>query len=730
MNSPSLHFNEQLATPLAFGEPSPSRGRVPPVVVEFLRIVNRWKVAMACIVITAVLIGLVITLLTPPVYTASSQMEISRAQKKITNVEGVEAENQGMDMEFYDTQYALLKARTLAERVARQLNLAQNDVFFVAHGFDVGKIKHNGSDADRRVKRETEVVNLLLKNITISPVRRSRLVNISYTSRAPALSAKIVNAWTDQFIQTSMDRQFASTADARKFLEERLASLKGKLETSERDAVTYASRSDIVTLQKTQSADGSTRSSQTLAASDLGALNQSLSQAIADRIAAQSRAGQAGKAEGASEAINNPGLAQLRQRRAEAAAEYAKLLVQYEPEYPLAKARAMEMQSLDAAIAREVGRISSSRTIAYSEALSREQQLRAQVSALKSRLDTEQRASIQYNIYEREADTNRQLYDALLQRYKEIGVAGAVGINNIAVIDPATVPERASGPNLAKNLVLATLAGLALAALAALLLEQLDDGVSDIDQITDEFQLPVLGNTPLIDGEVEDQLSDAKSVLAEAYYSIRSNMGFVTSHGFPRSFAVTSTQPNEGKSLTSLAIAAIVGRAGKNVIIVDADMRSPSMHGMTDRTNTSGLSNYLAGNNYWPNLVQRTNFPGVTLMTTGPIPPSAAELLDGDRLSKLVAELLLEYDHVIVDAPPVMGLADTPLISRAVEGCLFIIQSGGAPVRAVQAAIDRLHMVKAHIFGAILTKAKYNGKKYGYGYGYGHAHSLEDRRAA
>ena len=706
----------------------------PPILLQYWQVVLRWKWLILGIMALALALGLVLTLLTTPQYTASARVEISREQQNITKVEGLEPEQAGRDLEFYQTQYSLLEARSLAERVARSLRLATDSAFFEAHGVapvgDNGLFTSGGGaalTATERQQRERQVVEILRNNIEISPILNSSLVEIRYTSASPRLSAQIANMWTQQFIESSMDRRFASTADARKFLEGRLADLRAKLEQSERDLVNYASTKGIVTLGSSQGADGKTLSERTLVAADLEALNAALAESIAERITAESKARQGNDRGASSEALSNVAISQLRQKRAEVAAEYAKLMVQFEPGYPAARALEQQLRVLDGSIAREETRVSSSRSAEYREAVQREGSLRDKVETLKSRLDLQQRDTIQYKIYLREADTNRQLYDALLQRYKEIGVAG-VGSNNIAIVDPANVPESPSSPKLLVNLILALLGGIGVAGLATFALEQVDEGLRDPGQVNRLLQIPLLGSVPDIEeGSAVEMLGDAKSVMSEAYLSIRSNLAFSTDHGVPRSFMVTSTRPAEGKSTTSLALATVLGRTGKKVLLVDADMRSPSMHAMLGKDNRLGVSNFLAGENDWQKLVIGTDVKGLHLIPAGPTPPSAAELLSSDRMLLLLRQLLEHFDHIVVDSPPILGLADAPLIAGAVEGCIFVTEAEGVALRGIKAALGRLQSVHAHVFGIVLTKLKQRQAGYGYGYGYGYGHGAAER---
>ena len=185
---------------------------------------------------------------------------------------------------------------------------------------------------------------------------------------------------------------------------------------------------------------------------------------------------------------------------------------------------------------------------------------------------------------------------------------------------------------------------------------------------------------------------------------------------------VTSTRPAEGKSTTSLAMAQVLGRTGRNVLLIDADMRSPSIHEYVGTENQEGLSNFLAGDNDWQHLIRSSDLKGLSIMSAGPTPPSAAELLSSDRMKQLIAELLGHFDHVVVDAPPILGLADAPLLSRAVEGCVFVVEAEGVAVRGIRASLDRLNSVHAQVFGAVLTKLQQRQSGYGYGYGDGYGY--------
>lgn len=693
----------------------------------------RWRYVILGVAGVCALLGLIATLLMTPKYTAVASIEISREADQVTNFQGVEREAGAADQEFYQTQYGLLASRSLAERVATQLRFIDDPKFFEMAGVSSdspafrltnGRYPVAGRDTRRRVAGEA-----LLRRVDVVPVRLSRLVNIYFTSPDSVLSAKVANAWAENFIQTNLERKLQATSYGRNLLQRQLSQLKERLDESQRQLVGYASAQRIINLPGQANADGAT-SERSIVVDNLAALNATLSQATADRIQAEARFQSAGGAGTSTEALRNPAINGLRQRRAELAAEYQRLMVQFEPGYPAARAIQSQIDQLDRSIGREESRVSGSAQADYREAVERERALQAKVEELKSSYLDLRRRSIQYNIFQQEVDTNRALYDGVLQRFKEIGVAGGVGVNNVSVVDRADVPPRPSSPKLLINLAIALLVGLVLGAMAAFALEQIDEAIADPAEIERRLGLPVLGSVPKVEGQTpKEALLDRKSEMVDAYLAIQTNLGFTTEHGVPRSLAVTSTRPAEGKSTTALALATMLARAQRRVILVDGDMRSPSVHHLGGVGHDRGLSNFLAGQDDLATLTFPMDDLGFTAMTAGPIPPNAAELLTGNRLSLLLARLLETYDHVIIDSPPVMGLADAPLIASRVEGVVYAVESHGIRSSMVKTALSRLAATNANVIGGVLTKFEARKGSAGYGYDYGYNYGRDERSA-
>lgn len=702
-----------------------------PILQQYLRIALRRRWILIGAVASALVLALVVTLLMTPRYTAVTKIEISREASRVVNIQSVEPEGSALDLEFYQTQYGLLASRSLAERVVRDLRLADSRDFFELFGEPTDGLfptdPSQAAAAGTRAERLRKASEVLLDNVSIVPSRGSRLVDIGFTSPDPELAARISNAWAAGFIRGNLERRFEATAYARTFLEGRLEQIRRRLEASERALVGYAANQRIITIPVAGSADapGGERS---IVANDLAALSGALMVATAARIQAearwqQARRGQPGAIE---EALSNQTITALRRDRAQATAEYQRLMERFAPDYPAARALQLQIADLDGSIAREEGRVRTSLQQSYREQLAREQALAARVRSLESSVLDLRRRSIQYNIYQREVDTNRELYNGLLQRYKEIGVAGGVGTNNVAVVDNADVPERPSRPKLLNNLALALLAGLGLGIGLALAREQIDDAIGDPTEVEQALGLPLLGVIPRDKAaNLLESLSDPKSSILEAYLAVHTNLGFATDHGMPRSLAVTSTGPAEGKSTTAFALALILARMQKRVLLIDGDMRSPSVHSMFDIGNESGLSNILSGNQDPNSVLRQTAYPQLSIIPSGPLPPNAAELLMGEGLARVLTDLGRNFDHIIVDSPPVMGLADAPLIASRLEATVFAVEANSKGVRVIRRAVGRLAAAHVRILGVVLTKYKVDkaglgyGDQYGYGYGYG-----------
>lgn len=692
---------------------------------QYWRILVKRRWVIAAVVLVCVVAGVLLAVMKQPQYAASTTVEIAREAEQIVEM-GEQRRGPAYDPEFYQTQYSLLQSRSLAEAVVRDLRLDRNDQFLT--GFGAGDPAALPDDREQRVQIATSIVR---GNTEVVPVRLSSIVNIRYVSPDPQTAAAVANSLAENFIESNLARRFEANSYAREFLQTRLAEIRRRLEDSERQAVAYAGQNEIINIAPTGSGPDGATSEQPLINATLSQANRALADARTTRIAAENRYRQGLNRAGQAEALQNPTLNALRQQRAQLNTEYQRQLSDFGPEYPAMQAMRAQIAELDRQIDSEAGRIGSAVASGleaqYREALANEREMAGLVEQLKSGAIDLRRRSIQYNIFQRDVDTNRALYDALLQRYKEIGVAGGVGTNNVSIVDPASVPGAPFSPNMRLNIMLALLLGLVLGAGAALLLEQLDEFAVVPHDFQKKLGLPLLGSVPTAGkGEdAADMLADSKSSISEAYFSILTALRFSTSHGTPGSLVVTSTQPGEGKSTTGIALAQSLARVGKRVLLVDSDLRNPSLHKKFGIANQAGFSNLLVEDGTLDQHALQSGTPNLWLLTSGPIPPNPAELLAGPSLDRVLANARDHFDHVVVDAPPVLGLADAPLLARSVEATVFVIEAGRTRTSQARQALNRLSSVRAPIAGAVLTKLDAQRSGYGYGYGYDYAYGGE-----
>jgi polysaccharide biosynthesis transport protein len=690
-------------------------------VLKYLRIANKYRWLIAGIVLTTMLLATTITFLMQPIYRATVSIQIDRESMNIVKLDGVQPEEGGSGLDFYQTQYELLASRSLGERVVTTLGLVTDTSFNEANVGLIATIKqmiggqNNEATALAEELSQEELtrksVDKLARSLSIAPVRGSRIVKVSIDHTRPSTAQKLANGYSEIFIADNLDRRFDATSYARKFLEERLLQLKGKLEDSERILVKYAEEQGIIRLEDNKN----------LLTSDLEATNKRLADVRADRIKkellwkqAQSAAGL-----GLKEILDSDAVKSNRKLRTELAAEYQQKLAVFKPAFPDMVKLRNQIRELDRQIQNEIGSIKSSIEALYLAAKEEEDQLVAQLEITKGDVVDQRNRSIEYNILQREVDTNRSLYDGLLQRYKEIGIAGGVGTNNITIVDKAALPLLPRSPNLLLNLVLALIGGLILGVLSALFLDFLDDTFKSPEDVEQNLGFPVIGIVPLPKPgiTIEEELMDARSGMAEAYRSLRTGLQFATSEGLPKTLLVTSSKPSEGKTTTTISLARSIASLGLQVLLIDGDLRNASVHKRLLCSNSVGLSNYLSGAKMPEEVVQTTDTHGLILISSGPLPPNPAELLSGPRLASLLALASQSFDIVLIDGPPVMGLADAPLLSTMTQSTLLVVAANETRRSAVKLALRRLQFARANLVGVLLNK--FNAKEAGYGYGYG-----------
>lgn len=691
---------------------------------EYLRILNRRKwVVLSCAAVILAL-GTARTLMMTPLYTSTVRIQIDRNVAKI--VEGGSVTPvEGSDNEFLRTQYELLQSRNLSERVASSADLASDQDFFSPQGFSflefIRGLLSGGGQKPPTTPDRSELIQaaakILMENTTVRPVPGSRLVDISYRDPNPARAQRIATAYADAFVASNLDKRFEANAYAKTFLEDQLKQLKARTEDSEKALIEFGEKEKILELNDKSS----------IVESNLAAANTALGNLIAERTKNEQLWKQVEEVKGFElpQLLSNRVIDGLRSKRNELETEYKEKLETFKPQYPAMIQLQNRISEIDRQLATEVKTVRGALKAAYESSLSQESETKERIEELKTEALDLQKRSIQYNTFKREVETNRGLYNNLLQRFKEVDVAGGVGANNIFIVDRAQLPDAPTSPQVMRSILLALLLGLGAGFGLAVLMDALDDLIVSIEDVEQFAGTSTLGIIPKVkDGSAEFELADPRSALSEAYRSLCTSLQFTTDHGLPRSLAITSSGPGEGKSLTSIAIASHFARMGLKVLLIDADMRNSSIHKKLHLDNSVGLSNYLTGACTPPEAIQKSDLPNLAIMSSGTLPPNAADLLAGARLASLMSSALDVFDLVVLDGPPVLGLADAVLLSSAAEATVFVIGAGVARKASVSGALKRLEYSKSPLIGSVLTKFDAKSAGYGYGgYGYNYTYS-------
>ena len=636
------------------------------------------------------------------------------------------------DPDYFQTQLELLKSRALAERVVAQMKLKPAVVapppprpwWEELFRKEVPpEAPPSPEDASKAAARST--ADSLRAGLVVIPIKFTKMVRVAYASANPRLAADVLNSVAQNFINFNLEQRFDQSSYAKAFLEEKLAETKTKLEKNERALIDFQRENGIVTVDDKQTVLSSTLSDYSSAANK-AEQDLSRSEALYELIKTNPEA--------APQVIESKTVQTLKEQRAKLQSDYADNLRTFKPGYPKMQQLQAQMDEIDKSIKAEIDAVKKSVETSYQGLLAQQKSIHAKLEQTKKDVLDLQGRSIRYNILKRDVDTDRTIYNSLLQRLNEVGVTGGSGANNIAVVDRAEVPSTPYKPDLRQNLIIAMLLGLIGGVALAFFLEHLDDTIrtpEDMEQLT---QLPVLGVVPKAapakgsEGRSLGLMAhdDVRCTFAEAYRSVRTALQFSTRDGAPPIFMVTSTAQGDGKTTTALALAINSAQTGRPVLLIDADMRHPAVHKALALDNSRGLSNFLSSDVPALGVVRTTEIPNLFVIPAGPMPPNPVELLSGPKLRSLLGQLGDRFTQIIVDSPPVLGLADSIVLGDQVGAVLFVVASGNTRKAHARAALKRLRQASVHPLGAIMTKLNLRDGMYGYESAYYYYRSTSD----
>jgi len=706
----------------------------------FGRVVRRRLSTILIVFFVIFVVGTIATLKQKPTFRAQVVLEIQRENPDIPTIQELyRLENVSDD--YLKTQYSILASKSLARRVIDQLRLNAVSEFNAPKWWSwKGKSKIPASkvfaigtpptDSDRELYQR--VLERFQDHLTIDPLARSRLVSVNFDARDPDLAARVANTVASDYIEQSLEARWGAAQTAAEWLSQQLTGVKGKLEKSEDDLQDYAHKNGLTFLQNDKGVI------QNVANDRLQELQEELTKAQAERYSKESlyRLVQTGDYGALPGVFENRMLQDLTVRLAELKQEHAQLSTTFSPVYPRVKEVQNQIDEIEGSLQQERTRAADQISNEYLASTRREQLVRQALVEQQKQVDRLAERSVQYNILKREVDTNKQLYEGLLQQWKEAGLSASLRAANIRVVDSADPPVKPVKPKLSLNLAVAAFLGLALGVCAALFQERLDDTVKGADDIERLFGFSALALIPSVpssnshqarlvrskDTEAEDgegkgagQKSFAAwyridrdgvehSSMVEAFRSLRTSVLLSASDCPPHSLLVTSTQPGEGKTTIASNLAIALAQVGKRVLLVDADLRSPSLHRLFGRRDDPGLVGYLVNREDWHSMVRPSETVGLDLLTCGPVPPNPSELLSSPRMAALVESARERYEHVILDSAPMLALADTRILAPLVSGVLLVVKSGTIPREQVLHTEKGIRSVGANLIGVVLNR--------------------------
>jgi capsular exopolysaccharide synthesis family protein len=678
---------------------------------------QRWLIGG--VLVAAIIAGLIWTLLSTPMYQATAKVRVEPYGSFIVEGQDVDqgvASNQVYD--YLSTQVEIIKSRSLAALVVEDNNLGERQDL-LGKGIDESR-PPNMSDEQWLEEKKNIAAGILAGSVVAEVPKENWVIPISFRSSDRTLAAEIANAYADAFATYEAGQTVSENNYALTYLREQIDLTRQRLREAEESANLYARNAGIVVDQAVAVEDGSTV---TLTTSNLSAINQRVAAARAARIAAEQRWRSIENMPPAQlpEVQSSPVLQGLIADRTEKRVQLAELRQRYNDDFPQIRNLLAQIEIIDGQIERSGADIKSLVRSEFIVARNQERALEAELASVTGETLEEQDLRVQYGVLERETQALRDQLKVLLDRYNQVSSAANIQSGKVVKLDSATVPRAPYEPNMLRNMTLALVFGVAFAAGLAVLRETLDDRIRSVEDVEEKIGLPLLGFTPHVnEPDLDGAENDQFSALMEAYSSIRASIDF----SLPRNrnkLLLTSSGPSEGKSTTSVILGELFARLGRRTLLIDADLRRPSVAQLVNIERPKvGVVEVLLGHVDLQDAVVKGVHENLEILPVGEIPPKPTEILDSPEFAALIQKCSEEYSLVIIDSAPVMGLADAPIISRLVDGTIFILEANKIPFGQARTAVRRVKAAGGNMLGVILTKYKARdaGDSYGYQYSY------------
>jgi polysaccharide biosynthesis transport protein len=682
------------------------------------RVLRKRKWTVLAAFVTVFLLAIIATLRMTRLYAATSRIAIYPENSNVLGLKDMESVSASEELDYnvaMETQVSILRSDQLALKVIDALHLDSNPGFT---GFDsVAKTPAAGishSDLAPDPKHLAKMLTIFRRGLSIQVVPRTRVIEISYMQRDPRLAAEISNTLVKTFIEENFRTKYESTSQTADWLSKELSDLQLKVQTSEEKLVRYQKEKGIVGIDEKQN----------IVTSKLDELNKELTEAQADRIQKESnyQLAQSGDPSAFAKLSSENLIEKLQAEQAELENQYARATTEFGSAYPQVIELKNQLKQVQASITTENNRLLAKVRDEYRAAEQREKLLSAALAEQKQEANQLNESAIEYTALKRDADSNRQLYESLLQRLKEASVTAGLRSSNIRVVDVAQIPIVPSKPNVPGNIALGFLLGIVGGFALALLQENLDTTVLNLEELSAITSLPALGTIPLqVGGNNRRRLGSGaanevpqvsvpitclrpKSEVAESYRALRTSILLSSFGAPPKVILITSALPQEGKTTVSSNSAMVLAQKGGRVLLVDADMRRSGVSKALGIRSNRGLSTVLSGvDKVEDSLVPFPQLPNLLILPAGPVPPNPVELLGSNVMKDYISQWRNEFDHIIIDTPPCLSVTDSVVLSVDADRVILVARSGQTPKAALRRASELLQQVNARVMGVVLN---------------------------
>ena len=689
----------------------------------FWRVIRKRKwVIVSCLVLTVTAVTIV-SLMMPRKYDAVARINLDFENSNSLGLEqlglpsGVDATTK------LETQIRIIQSETLSWSIIKQLRLDEQKAFTGPKLLSAASSDFDKIDDVRRAK----LLKQFKESLNVQLVPKTQIVELRFRSTDPKLAANIVNAISGGYIERTFKTKYEATMKASDWLAKQLDDLKDKTESAQTKLGEYQKKTGILGIDE----------SHNIIMSKLDELNRQLSLATADRIIkeAKFRTAQSSDPELIATVIPESTLVILRKQEADLTAQYTQLNSKYGPNYPRLQQAQKQLDAIHVQIQREVRNVSSRFETEFMAASRSETMLAAALEKQKQEAYRLNEDAVQYAIMYRDLQSSRDLYQGLLKNLKEAGITAGLKSNFVNIVDPASTPIEPAEPKIPLNMALGFLGGLLGGIALAFVVENVDNSIRTPDDVEVRCGLPSLGIIPSIEGSSRNghkqlpvgalqpfvmpiAISQPKSPVSEAYRALRTSLLLASAGSPPRVMVVTSASPGEGKTTTAVNCAIVLAQSGHRVLLIDADMRRPTLHAKLGLPMNAGLSACLAGTKDPEDAYLKLDaLPTLSVLGSGITPPYPSELIASESMQRLLERWRNEFDHIIIDTPPVLAVTDAVILSSTADAVIIVARSGVTGYQSLLRVRDMLRRVHARIAGVIVNDLPLNSVGYSEYYG-------------